>query len=157
LLNYTGLSKRPSLFQSLTGLKVSEFDSFYSQAKSKYKDYEANRLSRKNRVRKVGAGYPFKLPPKILLMFLVYYRLYITSTLAGVLFEIDQSNVLKDIHKLEPLIKEILPIPRKLHDKARRLQRIEEIETMFPEFKAFTDATEQEMQAKKQAETQNAL
>jgi hypothetical protein len=53
--------------------------------------------------------------------------------------------VLKDIHKLEPLAKEVLPIPKKLHDKARRLQRLGDIEAMFPEFKAFTDATEQEI------------
>jgi hypothetical protein len=78
-------------------------------------------------------------------MFLIHCRLTITSTLTGVLFDLDQSNVLKDIHKLEPLAAEVLPIPRKLHDKARRLQRVEEIEAMFPEFKAFTDATEQEI------------
>jgi len=76
---------------------------------------------------------------------MIYYRLYVTSTLTGVLFDIDQSNVLKDIHKLEPLVKEILPIPKKLHDKAMRLQKMEEIEAMFSEFKAFTDATEQEI------------
>ena len=146
LLSYNSLSKRPSLFQSLTGLKVSEFDSFYTQAVGKYRECEAKRLARPDRKRKVGAGYPFKLPLQDrLLMFLVYYRLYITSTLTGVLFDLDQSNVLKDIHKLEPLLKEILPTPCKLHDKARRLQRVEEIEAMFPEFKAFIDATEQEI------------
>jgi hypothetical protein len=78
-------------------------------------------------------------------MLMVYYRFYITSTLTGVLFDLDQSNVLKDIHKLERLIKEILPLPKKLHDKAKRLQSIEEIEALFPEFKAFTDATKQEI------------
>jgi len=53
--------------------------------------------------------------------------------------------VLKDIRKLEPLIKEVLPTPKKLHDKARQLQTLEEIEAVFPEFKAFLDATEQEI------------
>ena len=75
-------------------------------------------------------------------MLTIYYRLYITSTLSGILFALDQSNVLKDIHKLEPLVKDILSLPQKLHDKAKRLQNIEDIEVMFPEFKAFTDATE---------------
>jgi len=146
LLSYSSLSKRPSLFQSLTGLKVSEFDNFYTQALGRYRDSEARRLARPDRKRKVGAGYPFKLPlQERLLMFLVYYRLYITSTLTEVLFDLNQSNVLKDIHKLEPLVKEILPSPNKLHDKAMRLQRVKEIEAMFPEFKAFTDATEQEI------------
>ena len=53
--------------------------------------------------------------------------------------------MLKDIHKLEPLAKEILPLPQRLHDKAKRLQSVEEIEALFPGFKAFTDATEQQI------------
>ena len=125
---------------------MSEFNSVHSNVEAKYDQYETKRLSRKNRKRKVGAGHPYKLPlQERLLMFLFYYRLYITSTLTGVLFELDQSNVLKDIRKLEPLIKDVLPTPKKLHDKARRLQTLEEIKAMFPEFKAFLDATEQEI------------
>ena len=146
MLNYKWLSKKPSLFRSLTGLNVPEFDTLYTQANAKYKDYETKRLARPNRKNKVGAGYPFKLSLQDrMLMLIIYYRLYITSTLTGVLFDLDQSNVLKDIHKLEPLIKESLPLPQKLHDKAKRLQNIEEIEVLFPGFKAFTDATEQEI------------
>lgn len=100
LLNYKWLSKKPSLFRSITGLEVPEFDSFFTQANAKYRDYEAKRLDRPNRKHKVGAGYPFKLPLQDrLLMLLVYYRLYVTSTLTGVLFDLDQSNVLKDIHR----------------------------------------------------------
>ncbi|MDI9578272.1 MAG: transposase [Thermoproteota archaeon] len=146
LLNYKYLSKKPALFRSITGLEVPEFDSFFTQANARYKDYEAKRLNRPNRKHKVGAGYPFKLSlQERLLMLMIYYRLYITSTLTSFLFNLDQSNVLKDIHKLEPLVREILPLPQKLHDKAKRLQNIEEIEAMFPEFKAFIDATEQEI------------
>jgi hypothetical protein len=159
LLNYKWLSKKPFLFRSITGLEVPEFDSFCTQANAKYRDYEAKRLDRPNRKHKVGAGYPFKLSLQDrLLMLMVYYRLYITSTLTGVLFDLDQSNVLKDIHKLEPLVKEIQPLPQKLHDKAKRLQSIKEIEAMFPEFKAFTDATKQEIpRPKKQEKAQDAL
>lgn len=146
LLNYKYLSKKPALFRALTGLELPEFDSVCTHANAKYKDYEAKRLDRPNRKHKVGAGYPFKLSLQDrLLMLMIYYRLYITSTLTGVLFNLDQSNVLKDIHKLEPLVKEILPLPQKLHDKIKRLQSVEEIEVMFPGFKAFTDATDQEI------------
>jgi hypothetical protein len=38
-----------------------------------------------------------------------------------------------------------LPTPKKIHEKAKQLQTIEEIEAMFPELKAFLDATEQEI------------
>ena len=134
------------MFRSLAGVEVSEFDSIYFKVQTKYGEYESKRLSRENRKRKVGAGHPFKLPlQERLLMLLIYYRLYITSTLTGVLFDIDQSNVLKGIRKLEPLVKEVLPIPKKLHDKVKQLQKLEEIEAIFPELKAFLDATEQEI------------
>jgi hypothetical protein len=157
LVNYKSLSKKPLLFRSLTGLEVSEFDKVYAKVQANYDDYEKKRLERPGRKREVGAGYPFKLSlQERLLMLLIYYRLYITSTLTSVLFNLDQSNVLKDIHKLEPLVKEVLPIPKKLHDKARRLQTLQEIRELFPELKAFVDATEQEIprpRAKKKRST----
>src|SRR6476469_1381134 len=67
------------------------------------------------RKRKAGAvGRPFKLDVKNRsLMLLVYYRLYITYTLAGFLFDLDQSNICcRDIQKIEPLIRNCLPIPQ---------------------------------------------
>ena len=146
LLNYKTLSNKPSIFRSLTGLEITEFNSIYTNVDAKCSEYETKRLSRDNRIRKVGAGHPFKLQlQERLLMFLFYYRLYTSSTLTGVLFELDQSNVLKDIRKLEPLLKEVLPTPKKLHDKVKRLQTLQEIQEMFPELKAFLDATEQEI------------
>src|SRR6476660_1153080 len=54
------------------------------------------------------------------LMFLVYYRLYITYTLAGFLFDLDQSNICRDIQKIAPLIRNCLPIPQKLYNIKRR-------------------------------------
>ena len=56
----------------------------------------------KNRKRDIGAGRPFKLDLKNrFLMLLVYCRLYITYTLAGFLFDLDQSNICRDIQKME--------------------------------------------------------
>ena len=60
------------------------------------------RLSKRkeNRERKFGAGRPFKLDTRDrFLMLLVYYRLYITYTLTGFLFDIDQSNVCRETYK----------------------------------------------------------
>jgi IS5 family transposase len=147
LLNYAHLSKKPRQFRSFTGLEVGEFDSIYREIESRYEEYEIKRLSRKKkRERNVGAGRPFKLKLKDrLLMLLVYYRLYTTYTLAGYLFGLDQSNVCRDIKILEPLVSKCLPLPKKLYRKTRRLRTIEEIEQYFPGFKAFFDATEQEI------------
>jgi hypothetical protein len=102
------------------------------------------------RKRDVGAGRPFKLKVRErFLMLLVYYRLYITYTLSGFLFDLDQSNVCRDLSALEPLVVQCVPLPRKLYKRAittrRRLRTIEEVEQGFPGLKAFIDSTEQEI------------
>ena len=110
--------------------------------------HENKRLSkRKNRERAMGAGRPFKLElENRFLMVLVYYRLYITYTLAGFLFDLDQSNIRRDIQKIESLVRQCLPIPQKLYNITKRLQTPEEIEQYFPAgFLAFIDSTEQQI------------
>ena len=149
MISYARLFKRPLLFRSFTGLTVSEFDSIYIEIESKYNEHERRRRlsDRKKRQRDVGAGRPFKLKAKErFLMLLIYYRLYITFTLSGFLFDLDQSNVCRDISILEPLVKECIPLPKKLYKRTRRRARtIDEVEENFPGFKAFIDATEQEI------------
>jgi Helix-turn-helix of DDE superfamily endonuclease len=96
------LSRKPLLFKSFTGLSVQEFDDVYDKdIKKRYHDYETKRLSkRKDRERSIGPGRPFKLDLKDrFIMLLVYYRLYITYTLAGFLFNLDQSNICVEIFK----------------------------------------------------------
>ena len=79
------------------------------------------RLSKRkeDRARKAGAvGRPFKLDlENRFLMLLVYYRLYITYTLAGFLFDLDQSTICRDIQKIESLIRKCLLIPQKTYYK----------------------------------------
>src|SRR5450759_2143901 len=120
MLSYEELSKRPETFRSFAGLEVSEFDSIYAKVEPRYEGFERKRLSRGDRKHDIGAGHPFKLSLRDrLLMLLVYYRTYITSTLAAFLFDLDQSNVLKDIRMLEPLVRECVPIPKKVYEVAR--------------------------------------
>jgi hypothetical protein len=94
LLSYERLSRKPLLFKSFTGLAVKEFDDIYNKEIIKrYDKHEIKQLSeRKFRKRKFGAiGRHFKLNVKNrFLILLVYcYRLYITYTLAGFLFNLD--------------------------------------------------------------------
>jgi hypothetical protein len=141
------------MFRSFTGLELTEFDSIYKEIESRYNEYEVKRLSKrkKRRIRPVGmGGRHFKHPVRDrFLMLLVYYRLYITHTLSGFLFDLDQSNVYRDIRYIEPLVKKCIPLPEKLYNSTRRLRSVEEVEKYFPEFKAFIDATEQEIQRPK--------
>jgi hypothetical protein len=151
LLSYKRLSKKPKLFKSFTGLTVQEFDDIYNKEITKrYKKHEIKRLSKRKeereRERRYGAGRHFKLDTRDrFLMLLVYYRLYITYTLAGFLFDLDQSNVCRDIQKIESLIRQCLPIPQKIYRITKRLKTPEEVEEYFPGFLSFIDSTEQQI------------
>ena len=151
MLSYEKLSKKPLLFKSFTGLTVKEFDDLYNKKITKrYDNYEIQRLSstKRKRVRKreIGAGRPFKLDVRDrFLMLLVYYRLYITYTLASFLFDLDQSNICRDIQKIGSLIRTCLPIPQKIYIITKRLRTTDEVEKYFPGFLAFIDSTEQQI------------
>ncbi len=130
---------------------MQEFDDIYEKNVTKrYAKHEIQRLSKRkdNRKRKIGAGRHFKLNLKDrFVMLLVYYRLYITYTLAvGFLFDLDQGNICRDIQKIEGLIRQCIPIPQKTYQIAKRLKTSDEIEKYFPGFLlAFTDCTEQQI------------
>ncbi len=145
LLSYNRLSRKPRLFKSFTGLSIKQFDDIYKIIESKYEKYEIKRLSyKRNRERDVGAGRHFKLDVKNrFAMVLMYYRLYLTYTLTGFLFGLDQSNVCRDIHNIEALIRSCLPIPQKIYNITKRLSTKEDVEKYFPGFMAFTDCSEQ--------------
>ena len=127
---------------------MQEFDDIYDKKLAKkYAKYEIQRLSERiDRKRELGAGRPFKLDVKgRFLMLLIYYCLYITYTLSGFLFDLDQSTVCRDIQKIEKLIRECVPIPQKIYGITKRLKTTEEVEQYFPGFLAFIDSTEQQI------------
>jgi hypothetical protein len=122
----------------------------FTKIKKRYPNYEIKRLSkRKDRMRDIGAGNrPFKLDLRDRFVIpLIYYRLYITYTLAGFLFGQDQSNICRDIQKIEKLIRECLPIPQKIYNITKRLKTpSEEVEKYFPAgFRSFIDSSEQQI------------
>ncbi len=57
----------------------------------------------------------------------------------------DQSNICRDIQKIESLIRQCVPIPQKTYNKTKRLKTPEAVEKYFPSFLAFTDCTEQQI------------
>lgn len=130
-------------------MELSEFNSIYNEIESKYPEYEIKFLSKqkKNRTRDIGAGRHFKHSVRDRFrMLLVYYKLYITHILSGFLFDLDQSNVHRDIRYMEPLVSSCIPLPQKLYNLTRRLRTVQEVEIYFPWFKSFIDSTEHEIQ-----------
>lgn len=75
MLNYGLVSRMANAFRSFTGLKLSEFCFVYEKVKAKYEEYERQRLWKRPRKNRVGAGRPLKLSLRDrLLMPFVHYR-----------------------------------------------------------------------------------
>ncbi len=103
MFNYTKLVKRPKQSLSITGLTVSQFDTLYNEIKKNYKTIEQKRLS-KNRQRDIDAGHKFdhSIKDGILMM---YYQMYTTYDMLGMIFDLDKSNVIRNIKYLEPTVR----------------------------------------------------
>ena len=61
----------------------------------------------------------------------------------GMIFDLDKSNVMRDIKYLEPAIKQSIPIPAKKYADAKKLKTVQELQQFFPELIVITDGTEQ--------------
>ena len=61
----------------------------------------------------------------------------------GMIFDLDKSNVMRDIRYLEPAIKQSIPIPAKKYADAKKLKTVQELQRFFPELIVITDGTEQ--------------
>ena len=130
------LRGNPDTFRRLTGISPEDFDQVLTDLRPLYEEAERERLGRPDRERAIGGGRNFKLAPEDrLLMLLMYYRLYVTHEFLGFLFDLDDSNVGRNINPLEPLLAQVFRVER------RRVEaEEEEIE------KLFFDATEQPIQ-----------
>jgi len=146
MFSYEKLVRKPKTFRTFTGLTPEQGKTLYTEIEKQYPKQEQKRLGRKHRKRAIGAGRKFKRSVQDrMLMVLMYYRLYITNELLGYLFDLDQSTISRDVKYIEPVIKSCIPIPEKMTKKTRRIGTIEELLELFPEMKAFLDATEQEI------------
>jgi hypothetical protein len=77
-------------------------------------------------------------------MLLVYYRLHITYSLTGFLFDLDQSNAYRDIQKIEGLVRECIPILQNVYPITKRLKNPSEDGTKyFPGLMTFIDCIKQ--------------
>lgn len=78
-----------------------------------YAEFEQERLMRPDRKRKMGGGRNFNLTlENRLMMTLMYFRLYFSYVLLGYLFNLDGTNVGREINqRMSPTLLSILPAP----------------------------------------------
>lgn len=146
MLKYTKLARKPEQFLRFTGITVTQFDFLTKKIQKQYKITEKKRLSKRKRIRDIGAGRPFKLSARDrILMLLIYYRCYTSYDLLEYLFGIDSSTVCRDIVKIEPAVKQCVPIPSKLYSNSKKISDIQQLQEFFPDLIVITDGTEQQI------------
>ncbi len=144
MLNYTKLARKPEQFLRFTGMTVTQFDFLTKKIQKQYKITEKKRLSARKRIRDIGAGRPFKLSVRDrILMLLIYYRCYTSYDLLEYLFGVDSSTVCRDIVKIEPTVKQCIPIPAKLYTYSKKINDVTQLQEFFPDLIVITDGTEQ--------------
>ena len=71
------------------------------------------------------------------MLFISVHVFIVTSTLAGFLFDLNQSNICRDIQKIERLVRQCIPIPQKIYSITKRLKTPEENLKKFQAFMSF--------------------
>ena len=91
MLSYHTIQTKPHVFQSLTGLKIEEFEQLLQPFEQAWIAYvQHHHIQGRTRQRRYGAGRKSQLDTieDKLLFILVYFRLYPTQAVQGFLFGI---------------------------------------------------------------------
>ena len=113
MLTYKTLQRKPKQLQAFTGVTVAQFAEILRALRPVYAEFEQERLNRLDRKRKIGGGRNFSLTLEDrLLDTLMYYRLYVSYALLGYLFNLDGTNVGREINqRMLPALLSMLPVP----------------------------------------------
>jgi len=148
MMRYAWLSRYPVVFQSVTGLRVGEFDQLVDDVLPMYAATEQARLERAERQRAMGAGHPFELKMRDhLLLTGVWLRVYPTHEVLGYLFGVSDSTVSRLIRRVLPVLEQAGRDTMRMPDPGRKRRRkLDELLQDTPELVVVIDTFEQRVQ-----------
>jgi len=144
------LRENPLLIKAFMGLPEEVFWQLVADMEGKLPAYELERLDRDDRQRAVGGGRTFDLPLVIrIALILTYLRLHIPQQAVACMYKsATQSDVSRDLRRLLPLMKQVLPCPEvwKMVEEGAALSEAEglELEQLVGGL-VLIDATEQQV------------
>jgi len=160
MLTYEKLQRKPKQFQAFTGVTLVQFAEILKALQPVYAEFEKERLTRPKRKRKIGGGRNFNLSlGNRLMVTLMYFRLYVSYALLGYLFNLDGTNIGREINqRMLPALLSSLPVP--MQDEllsgrdeppqiggGKRIKTLKKLMEAHPEIKeVWIDATEQAIQ-----------
>lgn len=154
MLSYETLEANAGAFRSFTGFFVREFEALLAEILPAYEvSYRAS-LERPGRKRAFGGGRWPQLPPREqVLLTVIWLRLYPTQEVLGFLFGVSDTNVLRTLRRILPLLEAtgrdtLRPPTSRSRQRGRSL---DEILKDVPELAVIIDSFEQAVQRPKNA------
>ncbi len=152
---YNKLQRRPASFRNLTGMSVDEYEELYQQVVDDIERYDEMQLKKRDRQREVGAGRQYRHDARNrLLMAMIWLRIYPTYEVLGFIFDLDKSNICRNLKGVLAVLSEQLGNEIKWPDKGQRKRKMDQFMQEFPEAAAIVDATEQPTQRPQDPEEQ---
>ena len=144
---YKKLQRRPTSFRNLTGLNLDEFEVLYEQVGDDIERYDETQLKERDRQRAAGAGRKYHHDARNrLLMAMIWLRIYPTYEVLGFMFDLNKSNISRNLKSVLAVLKEQLGDEIKWPEKGERKRKMDQFMQEFPEAAAIVDATEQPTQ-----------
>lgn len=150
MLTEKHLRENPLLIKAFMGLPAEVFWQLVTDMAKKLPAYELKRLDREERQRAVGGGGEFDLALVIrVALILTYLRLHIPQQAVACMYkEATQSDVSRELRRLLPLLKEVLPCPEvwEMVAAGEELTEAEVLElAQWADGRVLIDATEQQV------------
>jgi hypothetical protein len=148
MMRYAWLSGYPVVFQSVTGLRVGEFDHLVDDVLPLYAAAEQVRLERVDRQRAMGAGHPFELRERDhILLTVIWLRVYPTHEVLGYLFDVSDSTVSRLIRRVLPILEQAGRDTMRMPDPGRKRRRkLDDLLQDTPQLAVVIDTFEQRVQ-----------
>jgi hypothetical protein len=150
MLTEKHLRENPLLIKAFMGLPAEVFWLLVTAIAAKVPAYELERLDREDRHRAVGGGRKFDLPLVIrVALVLTYLRLHIPQQAVAWMYkDATQSDVSRELRRLLPLMKQVLPCPEvwEIVKEGEELSEAELLELeQLSDGRVLIDATEQQV------------
>ena len=141
------LRKNPTLIKGFTGLPGELFWELIKKMEEQLPEYERQRHERAERERAIGGGRHYDQTLVIRVAgVLTYLRLHTSQEAVALMYGTTQSDISRDLRRLLPLIREVLPSPQVWQEitDASQLTAADVLNfEMLSDGKAIIDATEQ--------------
>ena len=124
MLSYTKLSGNVRRFKTIMGMSLQEFNLLFAKVEKVHPEAERERLSKRPRRRAIKAGRRFALDLRNRVLLLLFYRAHVTQDVAAEVFGVGQATVSRPIDQIAPVVRQYIPIPTKIHDRAKRVSTL---------------------------------